>query len=601
MRNWSFNKKVLLVGIIFVATTLSIAGVGIVGMSRLEKSLAVYNSSYETEWMLDSVEQGHSKIRAIESEAIIEPNMEHMGQYPKQLSDTYKEWDDALDKLSTSMSDNAAQKSRITELRTALAQRKELSDKIIKASLEGDMDQAVALHDPDEEPAKSLDGKIDKLVNEITDTERSAAATMKKETATQGKVWIYWMSLLSAIGLGCGFLVAHAIMASMNKNLSRVAENLFDSANQVMNASQQIAVSSSQLSMSATTQASSLEETAASVEELASMVSLNAGNAKKTAEVAIESTGRAEKGQFVVESMVSAMDDISKSNNDIMNQINQSNQQIEEIVKVIAEIGNKTKIINDIVFQTKLLSFNASVEAARAGEHGKGFAVVAEEVGNLAQMSGNAAKEISTMLDASIHKVETIVRETQTKVEKLIATGREKIDLGSSIAAQCGVVLSELVNNSGNVSRMAGEISAASNEQSQGITEINKAMSQLEQMTQQGAATSEECAAAAEELSAQAESLRTIVRNLMGIVKGQQSPTTRSRTYAEEQAQAAITESSDGEKAIGKSNIRALQRRSESRGNRSRGGQRMSGGEQLRKAAGAEDIPFESDPRFRDS
>jgi methyl-accepting chemotaxis protein len=78
-----------------------------------------------------------------------------------------------------------------------------------------------------------------------------------------------------------------------------------------------------------------------------------------------------------------------------MNQINYSNEQMSEIVKVIQEIETKTKVINDIVFQTKLLSFNASVEAARAGEQGKGFAVVAEEVGNLAQMSGNAAKEIS--------------------------------------------------------------------------------------------------------------------------------------------------------------------------------------------------------------
>ena len=72
---------------------------------------------------------------------------------------------------------------------------------------------------------------------------------------------------------------------------------------------------------------------------------------------------------------------------------------------LISEIGNKTKVINDIVFQTKLLSFNASVEAARAGEHGKGFSVVAEEVGNLAHMSGNSAKEITQLLESSINRV----------------------------------------------------------------------------------------------------------------------------------------------------------------------------------------------------
>jgi methyl-accepting chemotaxis protein len=89
--------------------------------------------------------------------------------------------------------------------------------------------------------------------------------------------------------------------------------------------------------------------------------------------------------------------------------MNKSNDEISSIVKVIAEIGDKTKVINDIVFQTKLLSFNASVEAARAGEQGKGFAVVAEEVGNLATMSGKAAEEISSMLGDSMGKVELIV------------------------------------------------------------------------------------------------------------------------------------------------------------------------------------------------
>lgn len=102
--------------------------------------------------------------------------------------------------------------------------------------------------------------------------------------------------------------------------------------------------------------------------------------------------------------MIHSITEISESNDRIMSQVADGNRKISEIVQVISEIGNKTKVINDIVFQTKLLSFNASVEAARAGEHGKGFAVVAEEVGNLAQMSGNAAKEISDMLNGSVSR-----------------------------------------------------------------------------------------------------------------------------------------------------------------------------------------------------
>ncbi len=206
-----------------------------------------------------------------------------------------------------------------------------------------------------------------------------------------------------------------------------------------------------------------------------------------------------------------------------MVQVNQSNLQMADIIKVIHQIGEKTKVINDIVFQTKLLSFNASVEAARAGEHGKGFAVVAEEVGNLAQMSGNAAREISDMLAGSISKVETIVQETKTKVESLISLGKQKVDSGVSVAKQCAEVLTEIVDNVSKVSGLAHEISSASQEQAQGVAEINKAMSQMDTVTQQNAATSEETASAAEELSAQAETLKSAVEDLVRTVEGGQS------------------------------------------------------------------------------
>jgi hypothetical protein len=95
----------------------------------------------------------------------------------------------------------------------------------------------------------------------------------------------------------------------------------------------------------------------------------------------------------------SAIMEIQETNKKLVDDVLEGNRKISEIVELVKEIGNKTKVINDIVFQTKLLSFNASVEAARAGEHGKGFAVVAEEVGNLASMSGQASKEISALLE----------------------------------------------------------------------------------------------------------------------------------------------------------------------------------------------------------
>lgn len=83
-----------------------------------------------------------------------------------------------------------------------------------------------------------------------------------------------------------------------------------------------------------------------------------------------------------------------------------ANTKLGRLVGLIASIKNKTKVIDDLVFESRLLSFNASIEAARAGVHGKGFSVVAEEVGKLASMSGKAADEIRTLLDSSTQECE---------------------------------------------------------------------------------------------------------------------------------------------------------------------------------------------------
>ena len=218
--------------------------------------------------------------------------------------------------------------------------------------------------------------------------------------------------------------------------------------------------------------------------------------------------------------MIKAIGDISTSNTEIMNQVNETNKEIENIVKIINEIGAKTKVINDIVFQTKLLSFNASVEAARAGEQGKGFAVVAEEVGNLAAMSGTAALEITNMLDGSIKAVETIVRGSKEKIGKLILNGKDKVEAGTRVAHECEEVLSEIVNSVASVSKMVIEISTASQEQAQGVYEITKAIAQLDKVTQQNTSNSAESADAAGSLSGQAKMLNSLVQKLVQTIEG---------------------------------------------------------------------------------
>lgn len=297
-----------------------------------------------------------------------------------------------------------------------------------------------------------------------------------------------------ATSMGTGFMMA----ISISRSMSSVAEQLAAGADEVTGAATEISATSEQLSASATEQASSLQETAASIEEMSSMVKQNSDNAGRSSEIARSGQNSAAKGKVVVDEMIVAIGEIDSAN-----------KEISEVVKVIGQIGNKTKIIDDIVFKTQLLSFNASVEAARAGEHGKGFAVVAEEVGNLAQMSGNAAKEISDMLEQSLERV-----------ERMIATSKQKVEVGLGIGKRCGEVLEELVGTVSEVNGKANEIASACEEQSRGIHEITRAMNQLDQVTQQNASASQQAASAAEQLSRQAEVMHSSVAELMQVIQG---------------------------------------------------------------------------------
>lgn len=326
--------------------------------------------------------------------------------------------------------------------------------------------------------------------------------------------------LLGIIPIVVAVALAYAVIKKPLARLTTLSELLTNVSDKVAVTARQMSDNSASLSQATIEQTSSLQETASSLEEIGSMVKKTADNAALTTEASNKSQEKANQGNMVVERMINSMDEINLSNQHIMDEIKQSNQQFLEIVKVIHEIGNKTKVINDIVFQTKLLSFNASVEAARAGEQGKGFAVVAEEVGNLAKMSGDAATEISTMLDDSTKRVEQIVNQTKQKVEVLMSQGSDKVNQGVRVANECGEVLRDIVVNVSTSAQMAGEISVASAEQTQGIQEITKAMNQLDVVTHDNSQTSQDLSQVAAVLNNEAQRLDGAVKELLETIEG---------------------------------------------------------------------------------
>lgn len=291
-----------------------------------------------------------------------------------------------------------------------------------------------------------------------------------------------------------GFLsgvIANKILIGVNA-LGQVSEDLLASAQSMSNAG-------TVLASSATEQASSIEETSASLEELTGMVNNNLENAKGSSQIFDEVKKFSLEGSR-------AMDGLSES----MEKIRQTNDKVQKLVQVISNIADKTKVIDEIVFQTKLLSFNASVEAERAGEHGRGFAVVAQEVGSLAQMSGKAAQEINEMVTGSMGEVEAITKEN-----------REKVEEGGKYVVETSQILKHIVDRSNLATESSRNILLASEEQAKGIEQINLAVVQLDQTTQQNASMAEKAAHEGAVLSEQSHKLSQVVSEMKLIVEGE--------------------------------------------------------------------------------
>ena len=312
----------------------------------------------------------------------------------------------------------------------------------------------------------------------------------------------------------CIVLMSFFFSGRISSKISKIVDDLRNTSDVVDQNSEQVNIASQRVSESATQQASSIQETVATLNEISAMVSKSVQNAEQSSEKSQISFDVSQEGKTAVNEMITAMKEIDNSNLNIVEHIEESNKKISEIIKVITEISEKTNIINDIVFQTKLLSFNASVEAARAGEHGKGFAVVAEEVGNLAQMSGNAAKEIADMLSHSIVKVENIVNETKDKVKRLIDNGKSKVESGVLIAERCGKVLDEVVANVDIVKSLMKEITSASQEQAEGVSNISEAMNELDSVTRNNSHVAQETSMYSKQLSRESKNLTNSIVNL---------------------------------------------------------------------------------------
>lgn len=302
--------------------------------------------------------------------------------------------------------------------------------------------------------------------------ERLAAAADGATSRTNRTYWIVGIFLVLGAGAGGGvFYLIH----QTNGRLRSLTLEIAHGAEQVACAAAQVSAASQSLAQGASEQAAALQETSASMDEMSSVTHKNTDNSQSTAALMTDCEHVVGNAEGTVRELSGSMQEISESG--------------ERITKVV-------KMIDDIAFQTKILSLNAAVEAARAGAAGAGFAVVADQVGHLAQECAEAARSTAEMIDATVSRV----RDGGTKLSRTAE------------------VIQQVVHQVSKVRILVDEVNVGSEEQSKGIDQVSKAITHMQQMTQSTAANAEETASAGQELDSYAESLNRIVARMNTLV-----------------------------------------------------------------------------------
>jgi len=264
----------------------------------------------------------------------------------------------------------------------------------------------------------------------------------------------------------------------MIANLRGIIRQVGASAHSVAAAAQQISAGTEEIASSSSDQANAVSTMNELMKELTAAIHAVANNAEQAAELTNDTANTARDGGAIVRQAIEGM--------------NRVNEQMQLLVNDSNRIGDIIEVIDDIAEQTNLLALNAAIEAARAGEQGRGFAVVADEVRKLAERSGEATKQISS-----------IIKGMQSNTQSSF----QAVSAGVALTERTGEAFSRIVERVNDSSDKVGEIAAASEEQAAQSSEAMTSVATI-------AAASEEAAAAAEQTAASSQALARLAEEL---------------------------------------------------------------------------------------
>lgn len=315
-------------------------------------------------------------------------------------------------------------------------------------------------------------------------------------------------------------LVMNFLIKGLSRKIDKNVDELSESSKSIFDSCHATTKFSVEINRMNEEHLKNLETTSASLDEINAMSKKASDNTDYAVNTANSAISKANTGKETVSKMLGSISQIASMNDKVNDRMNKIKDEISHIVSVISKISDKTSIINDIVFQTKLLSFNASVEAARAGEHGKGFSVLASEIANLASVSGTSSQEISEILQTGVETVQEIINSTDKDIKDLVHETSANIKEAVSVGAECENAMNDIFENINTVIDMMNEIHSATKEQSLGIAHANESVHNLNSHSQKYKDVSNKSKDIANNLKDQLQNLQKVVYFLEAATKG---------------------------------------------------------------------------------